>query len=143
MVGAAVSSSRLLHLLAELVAPALREYSLWACCCLVGFFVLAVSSCVSHTVASLVLVPVAIEVGGAVGGTQFLVLSTALVCSAAMALPMTSFPNINSLLALDLQERPYLVVADFLRHGLPLSLLMVLLLDSWGFLLMSAVLSKN
>lgn len=37
--------------------------------------------------------------------------------SAAMSLPMTSFPNLNSLLVQDDYFKPYLKVADFVRHG--------------------------
>ena len=40
----------------------------------------------------------------------------------AMALPMSSFPNVNSLLAEDDYGTPYLVPKDFVKAGLPASM---------------------
>ena len=42
-----------------------------------------------------------------------------LAVSAAMALPMSSFPNVNSLLAEDDYGAPFLSASDFVRTGAP------------------------
>lgn len=49
-----------------------------------------------------------------------------LTVSAAMALPFSSFPNVNSLLIVDDFQRPYLAVQDFIITGVPMSIASVL-----------------
>ena len=56
-----------------------------------------------------------------------------------MALPFSSFPNVNSLLIVDDLQRPYLDVNDFLRTGLPLSLITVFLIVTLGYLLINTL----
>jgi phosphate transporter len=56
-----------------------------------------------------------------------------------MALPFSSFPNVNSLLMVDDLQRPYLGVNDFVRSGLPLSLITVLLIATLGYLLINTI----
>ena len=46
--------------------------------------------------------------------------------SAAMALPFSSFPNVNSLLVVDDFQRPYLAVQDFVISGVPMSIATIL-----------------
>ena len=60
-------------------------------------------------------------------------IGSAFSVSAAMALPFSSFPNVNSLLILDDFQRPYLKVQDFVRTGLPMSLLSIFLIATLGF----------
>jgi phosphate transporter len=60
-----------------------------------------------------------------------------------MALPFSSFPNINSLLVLDDHGQPYLQVQDFLRVGVTFSLVSVALIVTLGFGLIIAVLGYN
>jgi phosphate transporter len=57
-----------------------------------------------------------------------------------MALPFSSFPNVNSLLVVDDFQRPYLSVQDFIVTGLPMSVITVLLIASIGFVLISVLL---
>lgn len=65
---------------------------------------------------------------------------SASVVSGAMALPFSSFPNVNSLLVVDDFQRPYLSVQDFIVTGLPMSVITVLLIASIGFVLISVLL---
>ena len=60
-------------------------------------------------------------------------LACALTCSSAMALPVSSFPNVNSLLAEDELGVPYLRAEHFVRVGLPASLLLGLLVATVGY----------
>lgn len=57
------------------------------------------------------------------------------IVSAAMALPFSSFPNVNSLLIVDDFQQPFLSVQDFLKTGLVVSLVTLLLIATLGFLL--------
>ena len=61
------------------------------------------------------------------------------MCSGSMALPMTSFPNMNSLLAEDDFQRPYLAVKDFLKYGGAFSVITFVLLVTFEFGLLKAV----
>lgn len=57
-----------------------------------------------------------------------------------MALPFSSFPNINSLLVLDDHGQPYLQVQDFLRVGIIFSIVTVVLIITLGYGLIIGVL---
>ncbi|RLN71968.1 hypothetical protein BBJ28_00014275 [Nothophytophthora sp. Chile5] len=60
-----------------------------------------------------------------------------------MALPFSSFPNINSLLVLDDHGQPYLEVKDFLRVGVTFSLVSMALIVTLGYGLIVAVLGYD
>ena len=61
----------------------------------------------------------------------------------AMALPFSSFPNINSLLVLDDHGQPYLEVKDFLRVGVTFSLVTMALIVTLGYGLIVLVLGYS
>jgi len=54
-----------------------------------------VSTFISHTIASVLLVPIAKEVGGnlPVNHANVLIFITGLICSAGMGMPVSGFPN--------------------------------------------------
>lgn len=54
-----------------------------------------VSTFISHTIASVLLVPIAKEVGSKMPGhpETLLIFLTALVCSTGMGMPVSGFPN--------------------------------------------------
>ena len=60
-----------------------------------------------------------------------------------MALPFSSFPNINSLLVLDDHGQPYLEVKDFLRVGVAFSLVTMALIVTLGYGLIVLVLGYD
>merc|ERR1712203_512145 len=97
---------------------------------------------VSHTVAALVLMPLVVELGESVGEAGLAVLLGALACSAACALPMTSFPNVNSLLAEDDHGKPWLAVKHYLVAGTPMTLLTAGLLVTLGYWLATVALGS-
>ena len=96
-------------------------------------FVAVVTTFVSHTVAAIIIMPVVVKIGIEVGHSQAVLFASALMCSGSMALPMTSFPNINSLLAEDDYGRPYLHVADFLKYGGIFSGITLVMLITMGY----------
>ena len=101
--------------------------------------VLLMTTFISHTVAAIVAMPLTATIGAAAGAPARVVFCCALTCSAAMALPMSSFPNVNSLLAEDDYGRAYLSAADFVKVGLPASLGMAALCATLGFFMTGIV----
>jgi phosphate transporter len=57
-----------------------------------------------------------------------------------MGLPFSSFPNVNSLLIVDDFQRPYLSVQDFMKSGMLLTGIAILLIGTLGYGLISLVL---
>eukprot|EP01116_Phalansterium_solitarium_P006164 TRINITY_DN1846_c0_g1_i3.p1 TRINITY_DN1846_c0_g1~~TRINITY_DN1846_c0_g1_i3.p1 ORF type:complete len:689 (-),score=259.19 TRINITY_DN1846_c0_g1_i3:756-2822(-) len=136
--GAAISSSGLLALLGDQLRPLLTPLSGWQ-----AFMVLVIAICivtmfVSHTVGALILIPVVISVGQEIGHAKVLVLGATLMCSGAMLLPFSSFPNTLMMLAEDEIGRHYLRVRDFVIYGGAMTLVVLVLLASWGYLLLWA-----
>ena len=85
--------------------------------------------------------PLVASVGLQVGEPVPIVFCAALACSAAMALPVSSFPNLNSLSAEDDLGGGYLSAADFLKVGVPATLLAGLLVITVGHALAEYFLS--
>jgi len=129
--GLAVRDSGLLAVLAGVARRGLAS-SPWLLVAELVLVLVGVTTFVSHTVAALVLMPLVVELGTAAGCADLAVLVGALACSAACALPMTSFPNVNSLMAQDDHGKPWLSVRHFLVAGTPMTALMALLLISLG-----------
>jgi phosphate transporter len=139
VLGEAVRSSHLLQLVVDGISPALSHESLWVATLTVAVSVLALATFVSHTVAAIVLIPVILDVAVKVDHVRVLVMSAAFMMSAPMSFPMTSFPNLNSLLTVDDYDMPYLHVADFVRHGTPNSLIALVWLVTVGYGIMVAM----
>jgi phosphate transporter len=112
----------------------------WIALVYILLFCGTISTFVSHTVASIILMPVIARIGVSMQIPEAVVIGSAFAISAAMALPFSSFPNVNSLLILDDFHRPYLSVPDFVRTGLPMSLLSIFLIATVGFFLVNMIL---
>lgn len=56
-----------------------------------------------------------------------------------MGLPVSGFPNMNAISMVDEMGREYLTTADFLRNGVPSSILALLVVTTLGYLLMTVV----
>lgn len=133
VLGKAVQVSGLLEYLTDGIIEALPLKNPWLALVLILFFVMAISTFVSHTVASIILMPIIARIGVSLQMPEVVVIGSAFAVSGAMALPFSSFPNVNSLLILDDFQRPYLNVRDFMHVGLPMSLLTILLIATVGF----------
>lgn len=59
-------------------------------------FMLALS--ISHTIAAVLLVPIATRIGDSLDEPhpRLLIMATALICSAGMGLPVSGFPNMTA-----------------------------------------------
>lgn len=156
--------SGLLKTLSESLVQTLPSGSVWVVTVSLCTLVLCLTTFVSHTVASIILLPIIVQISVQIGHPHIPVICCALAISAgmpntakcswrdlfahstlwlfwlAMALPFSSFPNINSLLVLDDHGQPYLQVQDFLRVGVTFSLITSVLIVTLGYGLIIVVL---
>ncbi|KAF8824692.1 hypothetical protein HHX47_DHR7000068 [Lentinula edodes] len=93
--GKGVTSSGLLDIMGELVRDLVDGFSLYNVVLILSPIVLVISTFISHTIASVLLVPIAKEVAASLGGDHqnLLIFVTALICSAGMGMPVSGFPN--------------------------------------------------
>lgn len=61
------------------------------------------------------------------------------MCSAAMGLPVSGFPNMNAIMMEDEMGVRYLSTMDFIKSGIPGSVLAMLCVITIGYGLMSIV----
>jgi len=92
--GHGVTSSGLRDQLGELIRHLIFGLPEFTVVIMLSFIVLVVSTFISHTIAAVLLVPIAREVGASLGGQESrLIFLTALICSAGMGMPVSGFPN--------------------------------------------------
>jgi di/tricarboxylate transporter len=95
--GRAVNSSGLLHTIAGTITENVEGLSLYGVLVVFACLILVVATFISHTVAALIILPLVYSVG--VGMEEphpnLLVMGSALMCSAAMGLPTSGFPNMS------------------------------------------------
>lgn len=132
--GLAVQESGLLDLLTDAVQRQLSS-SPWLLIVELTLVIVGATTFVSHTVAALVLMPLVVQLGEEAGVERIAVLLGAFACSTACALPMTSFPNVNSLMAADDLGKPWLSVKNFLVAGIPTTITLAVLLVTAGYLI--------
>jgi phosphate transporter len=81
------------------------------------------------------MLPIIAKVGFMLPGStiapETLVFLSVLMCSGAMAFPISSFPNVNSLLAEDEFGKPYLKASDFIKMGFLATMIVVVSLMTW------------
>ncbi|TPX33227.1 hypothetical protein SmJEL517_g03805 [Synchytrium microbalum] len=121
--GKAVDSSGLLAELTKQLLPHLEGMSVFQVVATVGCVVLVITSFVNHTVGALIILPVVAQLGTALPepAPRTLVMCTALACSAAMGLHVSSFPNMNAISVEDPTGETWLTVSDFITRGIPAS----------------------
>jgi phosphate transporter len=95
--GKSVTSSGLLHTLAAQIMDKVEGLSLYGVLFVFSGLVLVVATFISHTVAALIFLPLIKEVGQAMAEPHpnLLVMGSVLMCSAAMGLPTSGFPNMS------------------------------------------------
>ncbi|CAE6454918.1 unnamed protein product [Rhizoctonia solani] len=101
-----------------------------------------VSTFISHTIASVLLVPIAAEVGSNLPDPhpRLLVFITGLICSAGMGMPVSGFPNQTAATQEDEMGKMYLSNTDFLKNGVPASVVATMVVATVGYTLMRVVL---
>jgi len=104
--------------------------------------VLVVATFISHTVAALIFLPLVHQVGQAMSEPHpnLLVMASVLMCSGAMGLPTSGFPNMTAIMMEDSQTgQRYLKVQHFITRGVPSSLLVFSVVMTVGYGLMLLV----
>jgi phosphate transporter len=97
--GKAVNSSGLLHTVAENISRQVSGMSLYGVLVVFSCLILVIATFISHTVAALIILPLVASVGKNMDEPHpnLLVMGGVLMCSAAMALPTSGFPNMSEL----------------------------------------------
>ncbi len=95
--GKAVNSSGLLYTIAGKITAGVEGMSLYAVLVVFSTLILVVATFISHTVAALIILPLVHSVGLGMEDPRpnLLVMGGALMCSAAMGLPTSGFPNMS------------------------------------------------
>ena len=95
--GKAVNSSGLLHTIAGAITEKVEDMSLYGVLVVFATLILVVATFISHTVAALIILPLVSSVGYGMEQPHpnLLVMGSALMCSAAMGLPTSGFPNMS------------------------------------------------
>ncbi|KAF2405030.1 SPX domain-containing protein [Trichodelitschia bisporula] len=137
--GKAVNSSGLLHTLAEVIMQRLNGMSLYGTMVAFAALILVVATFISHTVAALIFLPLVQQVGQNMEEPHpnLLVMGGVLMCSAAMGLPTSGFPNMTAIMMEDSQTgQRYLQVKHFITRGVPASLITFAVVVTLGYGLM-------
>ncbi|KAF9572093.1 low-affinity phosphate transporter [Mortierella alpina] len=137
--GKAVESSGLLHMIAMEVQGYVEDMSAFAVCCVFALLVLIIATFISHTVGALIILPIVAQVGATLPDPhpRLLVMAAALMCSGAMGLPVSGFPNMNAIMMEDEMGQQYLDTTDFLKVGVPSSVVACIAVVTLGYTLMS------
>ncbi|AET37864.1 Pho91p Ecym_2111 [Eremothecium cymbalariae DBVPG len=138
--GKAVMSSGLLNTMAHIIKAHLENSPLFLIVLVFGVAILTMATFVSHTVAAMILVPLMQEVGSSLPGgdhSRLLVMLTVLLCSGAMGLPTSGFPNVTAISMIDDFGDRYLNVNTFISRGVPASILTYTVIVTVGYFMMT------
>lgn len=96
--GKAVTSSGLLHTIAGSITERVEHLSLYSVLLVFCALILVIATFISHTVAALIILPLVRQIGVNMENPHpnLLVMASALMCSVAMALPTSGFPNMSA-----------------------------------------------
>ena len=97
--GKAVASSGLLKSLDAFVQDRVNGLPLWGIMLILVAVGLVVATFISHTIAAVLLVPIAAQMGANLADPhpRLLIMATTLTSSAAMGLPVSGFPNMTAI----------------------------------------------
>jgi len=139
--GKGVTRSGLLDVMDEVIRRMISDMSLYAVVMVLSFIILVVSTFISHTIASVLLVPIAKAVAKTLPGNHenLLIFLTALICSTGMGMPVSGFPNQTAKNQEDDMGQPYLSNYDFFKNGVPASIIATMVVSTVGYLLMRAI----
>eukprot|EP00007_Cunea_sp_BSH-02190019_P008314 CAMPEP_0174238334 /NCGR_PEP_ID=MMETSP0417-20130205/11013_1 /TAXON_ID=242541 /ORGANISM="Mayorella sp, Strain BSH-02190019" /LENGTH=593 /DNA_ID=CAMNT_0015317159 /DNA_START=81 /DNA_END=1858 /DNA_ORIENTATION=+ len=133
--GEAISSSGLLQTIASDIQQLLDGQSTWVILLTFNTLVGVVGMFISSTVAAAIILPVVAAVGLSpeINASKLLVVGGAYMCSAAMGLPVSSFPNANAYSVEDGDGQKMLTPVDFVITGVPACLWILFLLQSVNY----------
>ncbi|KAI1262421.1 SPX domain-containing protein [Xylariaceae sp. FL1019] len=133
--GKAVESSGLLHTVAEQISAQVHDLDLYVVLLIFSSLALVIATFISHTVAALIILPLVYDIGKAMEEPHpnLLVMAATLMCSAAMALPTSGFPNMTAIMKEDATGQRYLSVKHFISRGVPSSVLTLCVVVTIGY----------
>lgn len=133
--GKAVNSSGLLHTVTKMITEQVQDFSLYGVLLVFSSLILVIATFISHTVAALIILPLVYNVGKGLDEPHpnLLVMAGVLMCSAAMALPTSGFPNMTAIMKEDPAGQRYLQVKHFISRGVPSSLLTLVVVVTVGY----------
>ncbi|KAG8819435.1 low-affinity phosphate transporter [Serendipita sp. 400] len=139
--GKAVQTSKLLEAMDIVIRDMIDGLSFYVVVIVLSAVVLVISTFISHTIASVLLVPIAAEVGAnlPVPHPNLLMFLTGLICSTGMGMPVSGFPNQTAATQTDDVGELYLTNVDFLKNGVPASIIAAVVVATLGFALMKAI----
>ncbi|RKF57917.1 putative transporter C3B8.04c [Golovinomyces cichoracearum] len=140
--GKAVESSGLLNTIASEITAGIEDLNVYSVLAIFATLILIVATFISHTVAALIILPILYSVGTSMEDQHpnLLVMGGALMCSAAMGLPTSGFPNMTAIMMENPQTgQRYLNVKHFITRGVPSSIISLLVVLSVGYALMYIV----
>ncbi|KAJ3520396.1 hypothetical protein NM688_g9168 [Phlebia brevispora] len=140
--GKGVTSSGLLDVMDDVIRHTVEGLSPYTIVLTLSCIVLVISTFISHTIASVLLVPIAKEVGSKMPGSpqNLMIFLTALICSTGMGMPVSGFPNQTAATQEDDMGQLYLSNMDFLKNGVPASIIAMFVVATVGYLLMRVIL---
>lgn len=137
--GKAVTSSGLLSTMAAIIKENVEDKPIFVIVLIFGLVILTMATFVSHTVAAMIIVPLMSEIGSNLPSgdhSRLLIMVAALLCSGAMGLPTSGFPNVTAISMIDEVGDRYLTVGTFITRGVPSSFIAYLVVVSLGYGLM-------
>lgn len=124
--GKAVNSSGLLHTVTGQITAQVQDFSLYGILVVFSTLILIIATFISHTVAALIILPLVYNIGKGLEPEphpNLLVMAGVLMCSAAMGLPTSGFPNMTAIMKEDPAGQRYLQVKHFISRGVPSSII--------------------
>ncbi|CAK7219368.1 low-affinity phosphate transporter [Sporothrix bragantina] len=133
--GKAVKASGLLDTVAAGITTRVEDMSLYGVLVVFSTLILVIATFISHTVAALILLPLVSNVGANMEEPHpnLLVMAGVLMCSAAMGLPTSGFPNMTAIMKEDPAGQRYLQVKHFITRGIPSSILTLVVVLTIGY----------
>ncbi|CAK7203256.1 low-affinity phosphate transporter [Sporothrix eucalyptigena] len=133
--GKAVKASGLLDTVAAAITTMVEGMSLYGVLVVFSTLILVIATFISHTVAALILLPLVYNVGADMEEPHpnLLVMAGVLMCSAAMGLPTSGFPNMTAIMKEDPAGQRYLQVKHFITRGIPSSILTLIVVLTLGY----------
>ncbi|KAH7021347.1 SPX domain-containing protein [Microdochium trichocladiopsis] len=133
--GKAVKSSGLLHTIAEEISKEVDGMDLYGVLLIFSGLTLVVATFISHTVAALIILPLVADIGRNMDEPHpnLLIMAATLMCSAAMGLPTSGFPNMTAIMKEDSTGQRYLQVKHFISRGVPASVLTLAVVVTLGY----------
>lgn len=140
--GKAVTSSGLLASIASTIKDHVQDKPIFLIVLIFGIVILVMATFVSHTVAAMIIVPLMSEIGKNLPNgdhSRLLIMIAALLCSAAMGLPTSGFPNVTAISMIDELGDRYLTVGNFITRGVPASIWSYFVITTVGYGLMKLI----